>query len=214
MDPRSQCVLEVLIPLGLPRLIDPSITPPPYRGYDELYDRLLPRVRPVTTPIVAGLLTSLMGEEYPLHSVLGFDPSDADFNIVQGRDLIKKFDGHVINSMRDLIIGPDLHHGHWVDQFEIKGQGIVDAFVEDHTGLVSLLHWFKYILILCPFEFVEEQLQLKNPRIIQFTAANVLEDGKVVLVAKEHTEQERFGRNKMLETLVKVRDPRIGSVCL
>lgn len=71
-----------------------------------------------------------MGEDYPLHSVLGYDPSDADFNIVQGRDLIEKFDGHAINSMRDFIIGPDLHHGHWIDQFGIKGQGNVDAFVE------------------------------------------------------------------------------------
>lgn len=73
------------------------------------------------------------------------------------------------------------------------------------------MHWFKYILVLGPFEFVEEQLQLKNPRIIQFTAANELEDGKVVLVAKEHTAKERSGKDKMLETLVKVRDPRIGS---
>lgn len=211
VDPKFQCVLEVIIPLGLPRFIDPSIPPPPYRGEDELFDRLLKRVRLVTTTILAGLLTSLMGKDYPLHSVLGFDPFDTDFNIVQGRDWIENFDAHAIKSMRDLVIGPDLHNGHWIDQFEIRRQGNVDAFYEDSTGLVSLITGFKYILILGPFKFVEEQLRLKNPRMIQFKAADELEDGKVVFVAKEYTEKARFHKNQMLETMFQVQEPCIRS---
>lgn len=133
---------------------------------------------------------------------------------MQGLDWFETFEGHAIKSMRDLTIGPDLHNGHWIDQFGIKGQGNVDAFHEHSTGLVSLMTGFKYTLILGPFEFVEEQLRLKNPRIIEFTAANELVEGKVVLVAKGYTEKERLPINQMLETLVRARHSRIGSVRL
>lgn len=211
VDPGSQCVFEVIIPLDLPRIIDPSIPPPPYHGEDELFNRLQPRVRPVTTSILAGLLTAFMGNDYPIHSVLGFDPSNDDFDIVQGRDLLEKFEGEGLWSMSDLIIGPDLRDGRWKDQFGIEGQGRVDAFYEHFDGFVTLVHAFKYTLILGPFEFVEEQLQLDNPRMIQFTAGDQLEDGKVVFVAKEYTEKARFWHHKELMHYVRVQDTGMPS---
>lgn len=70
VHPQDQCIFEVIIPLGLPRVIDPSIPSPPYRGADE-HNRLQLRVRPVMKPVLTGLLTTLMGQDYPVHSILG-----------------------------------------------------------------------------------------------------------------------------------------------
>lgn len=184
VTPVSQCVFEVIIPLGIPRLIDTSLPAPPYIGMDATYNSLQILVRPTMRAIMSGLLREFMGSGYPVCSILGSDP---DGNISQSNRLKEWFDSKFILSMADL----DLKAGTWKDQFGEEGHGPIDAYVEEPDGQVELILGFNYLLVQGSSIPGGDE----DPRVIQFRAEPTLSDGKVIFHAREYTERGRQGIN-------------------
>lgn len=93
----------------------------------------------------------------------------------------------------------DLKTGRWRDQFGRGGQTAVDALAYDEhpDGTVALAYAFNFTLT--QGRFAEEH---ENPRVIRFEARDQLdENGKVVFVAKEYTEQARIHINSAVNSL-------------
>lgn len=187
ITPVTQCTFEVLIPLGLPRLIDPSLPAPPYIGMDATYNDLQIRVRPTMRAIITGLLRELMGSDYPVSSLLGYDP---DPNYFESHRLLEHWSTHHLLDKADV----DLKAGTWKDQWGNEGHGTIDAYVEYHNGRVDLMYGFRYILVQGSLPEGEE-----NPRVIQFEAEPALHDGNVILQVREYTELGRKDLNNHLK---------------
>ncbi|KAG6356763.1 hypothetical protein INS49_014637 [Diaporthe citri] len=141
VTPATQCVFEVIIPLGIPRLIDTSLPAPPYIGLDATYNGMQNLVRPTMRAIMSGLLRELLGSDYPVCSLLGSDP---DGNICQSNRVGEWWDTKVILDKADL----DLKAGTWKDQFGEEGHGPIDAQEEGITAIritqnftSGVVHW-------------------------------------------------------------------------
>lgn len=187
VTPHTHCIFKVIIPLGVPRLIDTSLPAPPYIGIDATYNGIQILVRPTVRAILSGLLRELLGNDYPVCSVLGSDPDD---DISQSHRLSEGWDSKFIMSEADL----DLKAGKWKDQFGQEGQGQIDAYVKNIDGHISLMFGFNYLLIQGPIPEGDEDL-----RVIQFTAEPTLSDGKVVFNTREYTERGRQGINSTVK---------------
>ena len=197
ITPYTQCVFEVIIPIGLPRLIDSSLPAPPYIGADALTNSLQILVRPTMRAIMSGLLRELMGSDYPICLLLGSDPDD---NISQSNRLSEGWDSKFLTSMADL----DLESGHWKDQFGQEGRGPIDAYEEYLDGHVSLIFGFSYFLV----QGATIPGGDDNPRIVQFTAEPTLSDGKVVFWTREYTPRGRRSVNNSVKRWFEVSKAR------
>lgn len=184
LTPHTPCVFEVIVPIGLPRLIDPSLPAPPYIGSNVLHCSLPPLVRPLMRAILSGLLKELLGSDYPVCSLLG---SNANGDMDDSYRIIERMDSKCIRSMADI----DLEAGRWKDQFGEEGHGPIEAYIENGDGSVALVFGLAYVLVQGPTIPGGDD----DPRAIQFQAEPALSDGKVVFHMREYTPQGRQGFN-------------------
>lgn len=189
LTPYTPCVFEVIVPIGLPALIDPSLPAPPYVGSKALDSDLQRLVRPLMRAILSGLLKELLGSDYPICSLLGSDP---DGNISESYREFECWDSKIVQSMADV----DLEAGRWKDQFGEEGHGKIEAYI-DRAGFghSSLIFGLKYILVQGPTIPGGDD----NPRAIQFQAEPALSDGKIVFHTQEYSGQGRKSFNNIVK---------------
>lgn len=179
VSPDTQCIFQIFVPLGLPRLLNSSLPPPPYYGDRPLTEYRI-AARPIVRAILSGLLYEMLGHEQ--HSqVSSIMRSEDDISL--NPKLWRGWDGKITKNKNDF----DLATGWWKDQYGEEGHGI-DAYLEyshdpDH---VEIIKWFEFLVL-----HGEKPEGDQEHRVIQFEAKDELDDGKVLFRAREYSEARR-----------------------
>jgi hypothetical protein len=174
VDSKTPCRLIFVIPLELPPLLDPSISPPPYYPPNDRVDRpaLRDSVMTALRPAVIGALYELLGTDASVSAMIPRKNSDWR----QRKEYVSK--GVADRSKFDPTTG------YWMDQYGVEGFEI-QAYIDYGDYGIGIIQGYQIRVD----QAIEDNKS--NPLVIEVKAMPVLHEGRVAFVARKYRESEQ-----------------------